>query len=547
MTVQEPAELPSGAITPSNIGDFAAVVYQKDPTQAGLKQLALQNLKTLLDYNSYKADNLATLLGYPKGGGSGDYDYSGEVLPGPGDEPPLKDKVEALLYNTGTPSTKNTEATPISNIVGNGEGLGGDTLTERAVADDGRLGSLESKVGDAALYGGKTLTQVVGPNDLGEGNTLTGLVNDLLAAVGSGGGGTPAVGLTERVTNLENSVGNESLAAGKTLTGLMGGGSLADGKTVTGIIGDADLGTDKTITGVIGNAQLYANKTLTEVVGNVNLGTDKTLTGVAHDLDDAVNNSSTGLKALVGNESLGAGKTLTGLMGASALPDGKTVTGIIGDAALSAGHPSTLTEAVNDINQTLDQMKGGVYVFQGSVNNTTVQTEIVAKKDELEGGWVWNAGTVNEPLQFSFPNPENTGYDTYKFNQGANFAYVKPEEGKVYGTFDELGSVADVSALSEKVAKLESRFVNEGVIPNPGDWNSDGLTGMFLITAYRGGGSPETFAFMAQLEGGRMQTLSVMDLSNNFSNGFELNSSTGKISNKVNLTSLNVFKLSVVQ
>lgn len=325
--------------------------------------------------------------------------------------------------------------------------------------------------------------------------TLTDNISDLWSEVGTGSGG--GNNLTARVGDLETKVGSASTGS-RSLTDVVGGSDIGSGNTITAIIGSADLGS-----------------------GN-------TLTGMASALAATVDNPTTGVAALNGIVGNGAG-----------LPAGTNLTG-----------------NVVKINQTLERMKGSVYVFKGNVNESNIASVIGTPSDWItwEGGEVWNVDLTGgtDTLTFNYPKPGSDPSDTmpYSFKQGANFAYVKPEGTNLYGTFDNLGSVADVTNLEGRVGKLESRFYNNEGSISPGQWNSDepALNGMFLITAFKNiGGAPTTIAFMAQFGSGVLLTPNVMDLSQNFSTAFQLDTTTFKISNSVLLSSINVFKLSGVE
>lgn len=321
-------------------------------------------------------------------------------------------------------------------------------------------------------------------NDLaGDGTGITGTltdnVNNLWAEVGTGGGGN---NLSSRVSNLESQVGNES-TGGRSLTDVVGGADIGEGKTLTGVVGGTDLGS-----------------------GN-------TLTGMASRLDGEVSGLST---------------TVTNL------------SGVVGDGDVGEGHSGSLSANVKAINETLDQIKGSVYVFKGNVDSSGINALVAAgMAGELSNGWVWNAAS---DLSFDYPTENGEHYD---FQKGANFAYVKSEGmGGEYGMFDELGSVADVAELNRRVEKLESRFDCTNT-PVSSGWTSGDLTGMFLITASVTGLNSATVAFIGVFNGGEIQT-PIIKISENFDTYFEIDDGTNKIKSLKTLNSLNVFKLSAV-
>lgn len=334
-----------------------------------------------------------------------------------------------------------------------------------------------------------TATNAIVGDGTGVTGTLTDNISDLWNEVGTGSGGG-GNNLSARVNNLENIVG----------TVPEGTRELAD------VVGGSDIGSENTITGII---------------GNTDLGDGNTLTGMASALKATVDDPTSGVAATyskVGSESITEG--------------------------------GSLSSNVNKINQTLKQMKGSVYVFKGNVNESNIASVIGTPSDWLvwEGGEVWNVDLPSggtDTLTFNYPKPGSDPGDTmpYSFKQGANFAYVKPEGTNLYGTFDNLGSVADVTNLEGRVGKLESRFdCSTQTVQN---WTSAGLNGMLLVTAYSSGMSGNvTYAFIGFFTNGRLMSPQV-DLGH-FSDGFQIDAS-GEVSTTHPMDQINVFKLSSVE
>ena len=107
MTVQEPNDIDKSTIDQHGVENFAAIVYEKSQDNPGLKQLGLADLKSVFDYNSRKADNVARLCGFPKDAEADPncYDYKDGDVTIPEDGT-LLSQIRAVAANAGVGVTQ---------------------------------------------------------------------------------------------------------------------------------------------------------------------------------------------------------------------------------------------------------------------------------------------------------------------------------------------------------------------------------------------------------------------------------------------------------
>lgn len=223
MTVQEPDEIDKAVIDASGLGNFAAIVYQKDQTNPGLKQLGFLDMKEAFDYDSYKSDNIAKLCGFPKGNGSDHtkYDYDGDI-----DAPAntVLGMISNLATNTGV-SAEGTVQNSLNGRVGALETSVGDSTSglRKEVTDcETAISGLQDTVGNPSSPASGTLCKKVADNEtaisgletaVGDSNSgLTKRVGTLETTVSD-----PSTGLVKEVTTLKSTVGNSSDVSGDTL------------------------------------------------------------------------------------------------------------------------------------------------------------------------------------------------------------------------------------------------------------------------------------------------------------------------------------------
>ena len=198
MTVREPNDIDKSEITEQGVENFAAIVYEKSPTNPGLKQLGLADLKSVLDYNSHKADNIALLCGFPKDAEEDEhcYDYKNGNVTIP-TEGTLASQIQAVAANAGVPVTQSSPLNPLAprlaKVETNLGTLSDDpdkTLIERMDEAEDEISGLAEEIGGYSPSG----------------TPLTNRVGALEATVN--GNGEP--GLTTKVADLETTVGTSS-------------------------------------------------------------------------------------------------------------------------------------------------------------------------------------------------------------------------------------------------------------------------------------------------------------------------------------------------
>lgn len=241
MTVREPNDIDKSEITEQGVENFAAIVYEKSPTNPGLKQLGLADLKSVLDYNSHKADNIALLCGFPKDAEEDEhcYDYkNGNVtLPAEGT---LVSQIQAVAANAGVPVTQSSPLNPLAprlaKVETNLGTLSDDpdkTLVERMDDAEDEIRGLAEEIGTYSPSGTPLTNRVANLETTVNGNGepgLTAKVADLESAVGDSSSGlvkdvsqlkgeveTASTGLMDQVAALNDEVGSHTEGATGTL------------------------------------------------------------------------------------------------------------------------------------------------------------------------------------------------------------------------------------------------------------------------------------------------------------------------------------------
>lgn len=208
MTVQEPNEIDESTVTEHGIENFAAIVYEKSQTSPGIKQLALAGMKDVLGYNSHKADNIAALCGFPKGGGNNNhrYDYTGDIeVVGN----TVLEKIDYLAANTGVPAGDAPGTTPLAdrataleNNVGTLEDHPTSTLMERMSTAETDIGNIKMEIGNYSPSGQTMTDKIQSLENKVDGTAGNPGLEELVKASGTG--------LVDRTTALETTVGDTS-------------------------------------------------------------------------------------------------------------------------------------------------------------------------------------------------------------------------------------------------------------------------------------------------------------------------------------------------
>lgn len=200
---------------------------------------------------------------------------------------------------------------------------------------------------------------------------------------------------------------------------------------------------------------------------------------------------------------------------------------------------NTLDNDVNDpangLKKQVEELKSNVYQYQGNItavtgDNPTTEitvdddTPITVDVDNLKNGWVFNIDPSNPTLDSLTINGE-------KFNRGENVAIVNN------GTtikFDKLGANIDIKKVNEldiRVTELESYFETVTI---DSSWTSknipDGIYQFSCITSSLSGNT--LIVFILSFIDGKSQTQSPVDISNNFTNYWELDNDTSYLKPK---------------
>jgi hypothetical protein len=243
MTVQEPNDIDKSTIDQHGVENFAAIVYEKSPTNPGLKQLGLADLKAVFDYNSRKADNVARLCGFPKDAEADPdcYDYKdGDVrIPTEGT---LASQIQAVAANAGVGVTQSSPLNPlgprlekVETNLGTLEATPAKTLMERMHEAENDILDLAAEIGGGGGSAGTPLTNRVenleaAVNGSGGNPGLSADVSDLKTTVGDSTSGLVkdvsqlqtevedgTTGLLTRMTDLENEIGDSTTPSAGTL------------------------------------------------------------------------------------------------------------------------------------------------------------------------------------------------------------------------------------------------------------------------------------------------------------------------------------------
>lgn len=200
---------------------------------------------------------------------------------------------------------------------------------------------------------------------------------------------------------------------------------------------------------------------------------------------------------------------------------------------------NTLDNDVNDpangLKKQVEELKSNVYQYQGNItavtgDNPTTEitvddyTPSTVNVDNLKNGWVFNIDPSNPTLDSLTINGE-------KFNRGENVAIVNN------GTtikFDKLGANIDIKKVNEldtRVTELESYFETVTI---DSSWTSknipDGIYQFSCITSSLSGNT--LIVFILSFIDGKSQTQSPIDISNNFTNYWELDNDTSYLKPK---------------
>lgn len=503
-TIQEPNDVDMSELTPENIGNFAMIMYQKSQTEAGLKQLALGNLKKFLNYNNYKADNLATLIGFEKDSGTDNtkYDYDGDI-PVPSET--LKDQLQAVADQAGV------TIHPSSGVT---------SLKDRIDSNDNDIEELQGYVKDGWTEGGTSHDGLLDRMASAESN-----ISSLAEEIGQSAPGGET--LTERVSAAEDDITTIQGQIGDTSTS---GTILYDVNKNTNDIAsiNTEIGTDSPESGIKGRVKALETK-----VGDTDSGLVKDMSDVKSEITDITTDIGTDSTQ---DSIKGRIKDLENVVGDSNSGLVKDVADINAEIGSDFIEDKTITERIKTNEEDIAELKttaSSAYKFQGTVDSNSYSNWISGIGD-FKNGYVWNA---LDKLTIVV-NKRPSGTETITVNAGENFAFIEDKENYIYGYFDQLGTTIDISELETKVNELESRFSN-----TTGKWSSSGLNGTYLVCGAPIISSTVTnIAFIGTFQNGALTTQDVVDLSGNFANNFTKDATTNTVTAN-SAFNLNNFKI----
>ena len=180
---------------------------------------------------------------------------------------------------------------------------------------------------------------------------------------------------------------------------------------------------------------------------------------------------------------------------------------------------------------SLYSYKGDVYAVEPSSGNTTKlitspngSTEV--NISDIEKGWTYNVNPVSgDSITITLDGVK------YTYSKGTNIAWIEDTSVLVDGRFDELGAVIDVGAIEQEIDDVRTDVTtlkNKSGTYSGTSWDTGTLTGTFIFnatvtTSSSGTTTTTLYVFISSLNNGAISaTPDYVDLSNNFTNGFEV-------------------------
>ena len=514
--IAEPNQVTAGTLRPETAQNFAIICYEKSQTEAGLKKLELVEWVDFLNYNGYKADNIAKIVGIS----TDEYDYK-HLIPDVAVDDTIRGQLDNLAAQAGL------------------------TLTHPApafVTHEDRISQLEDWVD-------KGWTDPEDPE-----KTIPGLLDrtsvneDDISAIKAELGNAPAgeETLFDRMNTAENNISNLQTTVGSNVEG------------------------EKT--GLCGKVETLEH----DVDGYFDIPQNKYIPGLKDKVDGWTDpDSSThydGIETRLQN--------VEGTVGDSTTPDTivydvnklktdvNTVTGRVDnlDDVVITGENPLIDRVTN-----LEGVVKGVYKIKGNATRSDIDNWNSNKNEwkNFENGYVYNVVcNDNETLNIEIPLKDG-GIENLPVTNGSNIVFIEETSTYKYGYFDDLGSIVvdkRVETLDENVGTRPDEFtgtlfdnvdnLNENVGTKPdeftgtlfdtvyrsySEFTSTTETGTFFTTGINAAGN--RFAFIIPFNNGITTESIIISLSTvTFADCFSINS--GKItllqgfSSKVNLVKI---------
>lgn len=234
--IAEPNDLPSGTITDDNAQNFELLVYQKAQDSAGIKRMGIADWKTYINYDSQKAERLASFVGVDP-----DYHWDDPTSP-MYDGNTVTNRIDTLSTKLGINYDPAAEFTP--NLLSRVTTLQTEVETAGTGLID-KVSVLENAVG--VPYSGDSLSARVSSLEGTVGDSTDGLVHDVQTN-------------TSNISDLQTTVGNQ----GTDITNLQ----TTVGDSSSGLIQQVNANTTD-----IGNLQTTIGNASSGLVQQVNTNT----------------------------------------------------------------------------------------------------------------------------------------------------------------------------------------------------------------------------------------------------------------------------------
>ena len=413
--IAEPSQVQAGALTPATAGNFAIICYEKSQDNAGLKKLELVEWKQFMNYNGFKADNIAKIVGIDPS----EYDYE-HLIPDPAVDDTVRGQMANLAANAGVPLTPKLPTTPslkedieeLQDWVENGwdEESGGTTvhhdgLLDRTSTNETDIENIKNELGTAPGSG---------PNLFDRMNTAESDIDNLESIVGDPSA-DPKTGLVGKVETLEHTV---------------------DGYTQT-------------------ETQTYEPGLNDYIKGWTDDTTHEGLLDRTSQLETTVGDSTNGLVKDV--------ETLETTLGDS-------TDGLVKDVETLQDEVETPNTGLLDRVTELESKIGQVYKVMGSAGDSTITNWNDDANDEqtiywsnFQNGEVWDINCSGNSTIIDI-SLKAGGVEHFNVTKGSNIVFVKDNSGNYkYGYFDNLGSTIVDGRVDGIVQRLNT---DVGTRPN---------------------------------------------------------------------------------
>ena len=480
--IAEPSDLPAGSITDANANHFRVLVYEQDQNFAGIKTLGIGDWKSFLNFNGAAINNVATFVGID----ITEYNYKSTTeIPLPEGVYSVIERINNVASQCGVQTNPVSPGvfTPLLDRIEELKDWVHDGWTDESVEPHKEYSGLLDRMSAAELNIDSIEEEIGSSSSSG---SLTGRISQLEDTVGDSSNG-----LVKDVSDLKNTVGNSA------------SGLVKDVSDIGIFIGDYTIH-DPTISSRLNNLETKtgANSSYTDTNSiDSRLVAIETNTGVALADDYDVSTDGTLLQRIKDVESLAGsayhykgdiisctGDTLNlsdGTITLTELKSSDKYTGYVYNIKPSSGdyieiagvrfnrgvnvawvwkdggngyfdelgtaidvsqittlqrQVSTLTEDINDINNTLNEK----FINNKNPSQIWNSTQITVRGLYLVTGFVYNPNPANIKLESFVGYFDNTGACLKK-----NDIYI--ESSNSIFSFDETTYIVSAGSTSVKV------------------------------------------------------------------------------------------------